>query len=574
MSEKPVKKTIKKLKNIVEKKIITPLTKVDTLISLIKKRNEKKKQPIKSVRPINKELPKLLVESFLSKDRPKTILQEKIESRRIKTALKKEYNEYKQKADKTLKEALKKNVTKSTDAILFDKIEAEENLKKKNETQKDSVKELLDYIESQQTLEQLLKRIPEYVDASKEAKKEIHDLVKISGYRDLAKQKLIVKKFLGGTPAQRQLQIQEVESTPKAKLIKVKIAEEKEQIKQDLLDQSILAVEAKEQAKIAVQKKKEAEKALKEADKLKIKAEKQAEKDLITEKEINDRKATGKKLLKDQLLYLEEKDKKELALQQKLEDEEKSKLADKAKNKIIKLAELFQKKQKTKVDAIITEKKSEKAARLAQEAEDKRRIEIERIILVDMEAKETKDRLLETKRLAKEKKDIDDLDASIIFKKKEGLRLTNEEKARVKFFKDKSSKLGELYKAKLSERKDARIQAIRAKRETDRLAQEETDRLAREEEAARLAQEEADRLALLVPVAPPIVPVGEGFNKMNKALIGKKDQYLRGNATLKRNEKLNQQDDDNRKSQKLVIPKKELAIVERYNNMKKQFKNV
>ena len=279
-------------------------------------------------------------------------------------------------------------------------------------------------------------------------------------------------------------------------------------------------------------------------------------------------------MLKDQLLYLEEKDKKELALQQKLEDEEKSKLADKAKNKIIKLAELFQKKQKTKVDAIITEKKSEKAARLAQEAEDKRRIEIERIILVDMEAKETKDRLLETKRLAKEKKDIDDLDASIIFKKKEGLRLTNEEKARVKFFKDKSSKLGELYKAKLSERKDARIQAIRAKRETDRLAQEETDRLAREEEAARLAQEEADRLALLVPVAPPIVPVGEGFNKMNKALIGKKDQYLRGNATLKRNEKLNQQDDDNRKSQKLVIPKKELAIVERYNNMKKQFKNV
>ena len=48
----------------------------------------------------------------------------------------------------------------------------------------------------------------------------MRDLVKLGGYRDLAKQKSIVKKFIGGTPLQRQELIDEIAATPKAQDMK------------------------------------------------------------------------------------------------------------------------------------------------------------------------------------------------------------------------------------------------------------------------------------------------------------------------------------------------------------------
>ena len=58
------------------------------------------------------------------------------------------------------------------------------------------------------------------------------------------------------------------------------------------------------------------------------------------------------------------------------------------------------------------------------------------------------------------------------------------------------------------------------------------------------------------------------------ALIGKKDQYNMGKASLKSNEILNDIDDARVKSKKIIIPTEDLMNVQRYENAKRIYKNV
>ena len=182
---------------------------------------KKKKEPVKSYRKIDKKSKKKLdVEQFLPKERSKTVSDEIINSRRIKKELDAEYARVQGKSnslDSKAREALKKLVTKSTGDIIEEqrKLDILNSKKVKSDTQ-----QLLEYFENKSTPEELLNRVPEYVDADAAVKKEIRDLIKLGGYRDLAKQKSIIKKFIGGTPLQRQELIADIEATPKAQAMK------------------------------------------------------------------------------------------------------------------------------------------------------------------------------------------------------------------------------------------------------------------------------------------------------------------------------------------------------------------
>ena len=182
---------------------------------------KKKKEPVKSYRKIDKKSKKKLdVEQFLPKERSKTVSDEIINSRRIKKELDAEYARVQGKSnslDSKAREALKKLVTKSTGDIIEEQraLDILNSKKVKSDTQ-----QLLEYFENKSTPEELLNRVPEYVDADAAVKKEIRDLIKLGGYRDLAKQKSIIKKFIGGTPLQRQELIADIEATPKAQAMK------------------------------------------------------------------------------------------------------------------------------------------------------------------------------------------------------------------------------------------------------------------------------------------------------------------------------------------------------------------
>ena len=191
--------------------------KINKVLELMKK----KKEPVKSRRKIDKKPKKKLdVEQFLPKERSKTVSDEIINSRRIKKELEAEYARVQGKSnslDSKAREALKKLVTKSTGDIIEEqrKLDILNSKKVKSDTQ-----QLLEYFENKSTPEELLNRVPEYVDADAAVKKEIRDLIKLGGYRDLAKQKSIIKKFIGGTPLQRQELIADIEATPKAQAMK------------------------------------------------------------------------------------------------------------------------------------------------------------------------------------------------------------------------------------------------------------------------------------------------------------------------------------------------------------------
>ena len=172
------------------KKDLAPKSKTKILLDLMKKRE--KLAPVLSHRKLNRKYEKLMVEKFLPKDRPITELDERINSRRLKQALDAEYVEFNKKTHDKAKEALKKIVTKSAEDIFAEKIKAEELVLKQT---KPEYQALLEYFESKESPEQLLNRVAEYVDAPGAVKKEIRELVKLGGYRDLAKQKSIVKKI-------------------------------------------------------------------------------------------------------------------------------------------------------------------------------------------------------------------------------------------------------------------------------------------------------------------------------------------------------------------------------------------
>ena len=76
-----------------------------------------------------------------------------------------------------------------------------------------------------------MNRVPEYVDAAPAVQKEIRELIKLGGYRNLAKQKSIVKKFIAATPAQKLLLIGEIEATPQAVAIKQAMKDEQAYLK-------------------------------------------------------------------------------------------------------------------------------------------------------------------------------------------------------------------------------------------------------------------------------------------------------------------------------------------------------
>ena len=131
-----------------------------------------KKEPVVSKRKIDKKPKKLDVEQFLPKDRVKTVSDEIINSRRIKQALDVEYARVQGKANDKVKEALKKLVTKSTGDEIQEQMALDIIKERKAKAEKSSsTRQLLEYFESKETPEQLLNRVPEYVDAEPVVKK-------------------------------------------------------------------------------------------------------------------------------------------------------------------------------------------------------------------------------------------------------------------------------------------------------------------------------------------------------------------------------------------------------------------
>ena len=248
---------------------------------------KKKKEPVKSRRKIDKKSKKKLdVEQFLPKERSKTVSDEIINSRRIKKALDAEYARVQGKSnslDSKAREALKKLVTKSTGDIIEEqrKLDILNSKKVKSDTQ-----QLLEYFENKSTPEELLNRVPEYVDADAAVKKEIRSLIKLGGYRDLAKQKSIVKKFMGGTALQRQELIDDIAATPKAQDMKKAMREEATRAKAEaLLLENIEKLAKKKIAddkaaeKLADKTERALEKATEKADKAAEKATEKAERE-------------------------------------------------------------------------------------------------------------------------------------------------------------------------------------------------------------------------------------------------------------------------------------------------------
>ncbi len=203
-------------------------SKVKILLDLMAKRE--KLPPVKSQRKLGKKYEKVSVEKFLPKDRPKTELDEKIASRRIKQALDAEYVEFTKKSRDKAKEALSKIVTKSAEDIYAEKIQAEK-LALKDSLKNDSIKQLLEYFEEGQTVEQLLNKMPAYIDASPKARALMLKEIQAKAPRNILKQKEVIKKIKLLTPAQQDALKLQIESTIPVKLkldtVKAKISKAK-----------------------------------------------------------------------------------------------------------------------------------------------------------------------------------------------------------------------------------------------------------------------------------------------------------------------------------------------------------
>ena len=263
------------------KKVASEIARVRKVLKLMKE----KKEPVVSRRKVDKKPKKLDIEKFLPKDRVKTVSDEIINSRRIKQALDAEYARVQGKSNDKVKEALKKLVTKSSGDIIEEQRALDIIKESKAKADKSSTQQLLEYFESKETPEQLLNRVPEYVDADPAVKKEIKDLIKLGGYRDLPKQKSIVKKFIGGTPAQRMLLITEVAATPTAQDIKKEMIRTKaeealsarlEKLAKQKIADDAAAEKAKDKAERALEK--ATEKADRALEKATEKADREAEK--------------------------------------------------------------------------------------------------------------------------------------------------------------------------------------------------------------------------------------------------------------------------------------------------------
>ncbi|MEI7669649.1 MAG: hypothetical protein WCJ33_06175, partial [Pseudomonadota bacterium] len=179
---------------------------------------------------LNKPYKKLLAEQFLPKDRPLTELDEKINSRRIKQALDAEYVEFTKKSRDKANEALSKIVTKSAEDIYAEKIQADK-LALKDSLKNDSMQKLLEYFEEGQTVEQLLNKMPSYIDASPKARALMLKEIQAKAPRNVLKQKEVIKKIKLLTPAQQDALKLQIESTIPVKLkldtVKAKVSKAK-----------------------------------------------------------------------------------------------------------------------------------------------------------------------------------------------------------------------------------------------------------------------------------------------------------------------------------------------------------
>ena len=202
-------------------------------ISKVLELMRKKKAPVKSQRKLDKKPKKLDVEKFLPKDRPKTVLDEKINSRRIKQALEEEYQRVQGKTNTKAAEALKKLVTKSTETNIQEQLALE---KAKEKEKKTDITKLLEYFESKESPEQLLKRTPEYVSADAPTKKEMMKLVKLRHPRELAEQKALIKAFNKSKPEEKKVLLDFVEERVPKKLSK---AEKKRKDNEDAEEQAL-----------------------------------------------------------------------------------------------------------------------------------------------------------------------------------------------------------------------------------------------------------------------------------------------------------------------------------------------
>ena len=181
-------------------------TKIDNVnlaklqVEAILKEMKKPKKPLITARKPNKKMKDLKVEQFLPKIRPITALDEKVNSIRIKNALDSEYQKYLSESKDKYKKGLEKLVTESTETKIRKNFENQQRLQNKTPSE---MEKLLQYFESTESVEQLLKRQPEFINATPAERKKFLELAK-SKKGDIAEQKKNVLKFVNAPEQQKK----------------------------------------------------------------------------------------------------------------------------------------------------------------------------------------------------------------------------------------------------------------------------------------------------------------------------------------------------------------------------------
>lgn len=204
-------------------------TKIDNVnlaklqVEAILKEMKKPKKPLITARKPNKKMKDLKVEQFLPKIRPITALDEKVNSIRIKNALDSEYQKYLSESKDKYKKGLEKLVTESTETKIRKNFENQQRLQNKAPSE---MEKLLQYFESNESVEQLLKRQPEFINATPAERKKFLELAK-SKKGDIAEQKKNVLKFVNAPEQQKKATIELLKSTVPMKAQAQEIKEQK-----------------------------------------------------------------------------------------------------------------------------------------------------------------------------------------------------------------------------------------------------------------------------------------------------------------------------------------------------------
>jgi hypothetical protein len=520
------------------KKVASEIVRVRKVLKLMKE----KKEPVVSRRKLDKKPTKLDIEKFLPKERSKTVSDEIINSRRIKQALDVEYARVQGKANDKVKEALKKLVTKSSGDIIEEQRALDiikEN--KANAEKSSSTRQLLEYFEGKETPEQLLNRVPEYVDAEPAVKKEIRDLIKLGGYRDLAKQKSIVKKFIGGTPAQRMLLVAEVEATPTAQAMKREMADIK------------AVIRAEKELMIAEKKEKLANDKLLAAQKISDAKADKAAKQLLAAQKISDAKnakadkAAKKLLAKSNLGITLSPAEQQVLLDKQTRDAETARLALEAQVAQVEADRLAQealdklaakKTKEAELSALLATGKSNKEAKEAlakQKIEDARIAEEARQLAlrkfnagkkvnIDAEALRLKERSEALAKFKSGKKANIEAESLKLPKEiaKEEARVKEEDRLKAVAKEEKKRAEKDAAEKKIADDLEESIKHVMKKMEKKGYKPGRSDTTTnnpsiRAEAARRFELAKNEAAAKLAALAPAPVPVaGKGFKKLNK----------------------------------------------------------